>query len=126
MWLTSKTVRAVLRDRKLRKHLLSNSDLSETDYLSFDSLDEDKRDIASENVIDVLEAFAPLTLIYSSPFEHLPNDAEVYGTRGIYMVITQEDREFFSKKTDAIRSAEAASKVSWEISEQEGLVKIGI
>ncbi len=123
MWLTSKTVRAVLRDRKLRKHLLSNRDLSETDYLSFDTLDEDKRDVASENVINVLKAFAPLILIYSSPVEQFPNDAEVYGTRGVYMVITQDGEELFSRKKDAIRSAESISKVSWEIAEQEGLIK---
>ena len=125
MWLTSKTVRAVLRDKKLRKYLLSDRDISEAEYLSFDLLDEEKRDVASENVINVLDAFAPLILIYSSPVEHLPDDAAIYGTRGVYMLITQDGREFFSRKRDAIRLAESISKVSWEIAEQEGLIKSG-
>ena len=122
MWLTSKTVRAALRDKKLRTHLLSYSDLSEAEYLSFDSLDEEKRDVASEDIENVLKAFAPLILIYSSPVEHMPNDAEVYGTRGVYMVISQDIEEIFTRKKDAIRFAESISKVSWEIAEQEGLV----
>jgi hypothetical protein len=121
MWLTSKTVRAVLKDRKLKKILLSDKSLTEEDYLSFDTLDDHRRDTVSENVIDALTT-AAFVFAYPSPVEQFPDDATVYGTRGVYMVITQDDTEFFSRKKDAIRFAESISTVSWEIASQEGLI----
>ncbi len=122
MWLTSIIVRAVLLNKNLREHLLKDSSFSESDYISFDSLDEEKQDYISENIINVLEAFAPFILIYSGPLQEHPDDARIYGTRGAYMVRTQEGRDFFSRKNEAINFAQSISKVSWDIAKQAGFI----
>ena len=121
MWLTSRTIKALLRDRGLRKNLLIDKGLSEEDYLSFDTLDEDRRETISENIINLLKSDA-LILVFSSPVEQFPDAATVYGTRGAYMVVTQDGTEFFSRKKDAIKYAESINKVLWEIAPQERIV----
>jgi hypothetical protein len=125
MWLSSKTVRAVLRDRKLRRHLLRDKELSEADYKTYDSLDQEKRDAVSENVINVLEAYAPFQIAYPSPVDEYPDDAQVYGTKGLYMVRTGDSIEFFSTKRSAVQIASTRSRVSWKIAREMGYLDAG-
>jgi hypothetical protein len=122
-WLTSKTTRAIIRDPKLRKQLLSRRNgLSEIDYTSFDLLVSERRDLVSDQIIETLEAWAPFQLCYPSPIEQYPHDVKIFGTRGIYMVRTQEGETFFSNRRSAIRFADSLSKVSWQLAEAEGLL----
>jgi hypothetical protein len=120
MWLTSKTVQAVLRDRKLRRCLLRDKELSEAEYRSYDLLSQDKQDIAAENVINALEAYAPVQVVFPSPVDQYPDDAKVSGTRGAYMVCIQGDREFFSTKRAAMQLAKEVSRESWKVAKEMG------
>jgi hypothetical protein len=120
MSINSKTVRAVLRNRKLRKSLLHDNGLNEDDYKNYDLLDEEKRDIAFDSLINALEAYAPFQECYPSPVEQFPDDVWVYGTRGIYMVRTQEGINFYTTKRAALQYASALSKVSWKLAREMG------
>jgi hypothetical protein len=122
-WLTSKTTRAVIRDSKLRKHLLCRrTGLSEDDFKSFDLLESERRDLVSDQIVEVLDAWAPFRLCYPSPIEQYPHGVEIFGTRGIYIVRTQEGLSFFSNRRSAIRFATSLSTVSWQLAESEGLL----
>ena len=123
MSFTTKNVLTILRDRKLRDALLDDEDLTEQDYKSFDYLDQEKRDIAWENIVNALELYAPFQISYPSPIDQYPDDARVYGTRGFYMVWTQDDTYFFTTKRSALRFAESSSKVSWKIAREMGYFK---
>jgi hypothetical protein len=123
MSITTKNVLAILRDSKMRDNLLRDEDLTEQDYKSFDSLDQEKMDIASDNVVSTLESYAPFQISYPSPIDQYPDDAQVYGTRGFYMVRTQDDTYFFTTKRAALRFAESSSKVSWKIAREMGYFK---
>jgi len=120
MWLTSKTVQAVLRDRKLRRCLLRDKELSEAEYRAYDLLTQDKQDIAAENVINASEAYAPVQVVFPSPVDQYPDDATISGTRGVYMVCIQEDREFFSTKRAAMQRANEVSRESWKVAKEMG------
>jgi hypothetical protein len=120
MWLTSKTVQAVLRDRKLRRCLLRDKELSEAEYRSYDHLDQEKQDIAAENVINALEAYAPVQVFFPSPVDQYPDDAKVFGARGVYMVCIEGNRKFFSTKRAAMQLATSVSRVSWAIAKEMG------
>lgn len=122
MWLTSKTVRAVLRNRKMRRCLLPDEELTEEDYRNYDLLDEEKRDSASENVINALEAYAPFQVFYPSPVEQYPDDAAIFGARGVYMVRTQDGIDFYSTKRAAVQFASSLSRVSWKVAKEMGFL----
>ena len=49
------------------------------------------------------------------PFEQLPDDAWIYGTKGVYIVSNQDGSVLFTRKIDAVRYANNISSVSWEI-----------
>ena len=120
IWITSKLVRALLRDKTLRGHLLRHKELSLAEYENFDQLDEAKSDTTSEVIIGVLEGWAPFMLSFSSPVEEWPDDGQIYGTRGIYMFKNEDGLEFFSSKRAAMEYAGGISKVSWQVAEAEG------
>lgn len=120
MSLSSKHVKALLRDEALKNKLLSNQELSLQDYEHFDHLSFDKMDIASEEVINTLEAYAPFNVIYASPVEGLPNDAVIYGAKGVYMVTNQDGCVFFTRKRDALNYAGGISAVSWVVAKAQG------
>ncbi len=122
MWINSKIVISVLHDKKLKKNLLRSKDVTEDDYKSFDSLSSDKRELAEYNLIETLKAFSPFIISFPSPIEQYPDDANIYGTRGAYMVTTQDGISFFNLKRAAIKHASDISKVSWEIARSEGLL----
>jgi hypothetical protein len=122
MDLNSKLLQAFLRDVRLRKELLLYGDLPEADYKYYDLLVQETRDIAWGDVVDVLEGCAPFQITYPSPVDQYPDDAKVYGTKGVYMVKTQEGIEFFSTKRAALELANSVSKVSWKVAKEMGYV----
>ena len=111
----SKHIRAVLRDAGLRKKLLGNKAILLEQYNQFEQQSPEMQDEIVENIDDVLQAYAPVQLYYPSPFEQLPHDAWIYGTKGIYVVSNQDGSVLFTRKVDAVRYANNISSVSWEI-----------
>ena len=97
MILNSELVGAILRDHTLKRYLLSENGISEADYRRFDKLGDEKKDIASENILNTLMAFAPFMIFYPSPIEQYPDDVQVYGTRGAYLVTTTRCGRVFQK-----------------------------
>jgi hypothetical protein len=120
MSLTSKHVKALLRDPNLKTVLLRNKELSLHDYENFDNLSYEKLDIAAEEVINTLEAYAPFNVIYSSPVEGLPDDATIYGANGIYLLRNQDGCVFFTNKKEVLKYAGGISAVSWDVAEAQG------
>ena len=120
MSLTSKIVRAVLCHPEMRSWLLRDKHLTEDEYRNFDLLDKDKRDCASDNVIEALEGFAPFQIRYGSPVDQYPDDASVCGLRGAWMLKTQDGTEFFSNKRAAIHLASSISRTSWAVAKEMG------
>ncbi len=120
MSLSSKHVKALLRDQNLKKILLSNQELSVQEYEDFDNLSFEKMDAALEEIINTLEAFAPFSRIYSSPVDFLPDDAVIYGTKGIYLLRNQDGYIFFSNKKEVLKYAGDISRVSWQVAEAQG------
>jgi hypothetical protein len=122
MWINSKLIISILQNNKLKKNLLRSKEVSEDEYKSFDSLPYEKRALAEEHLIETLKAFSPFIVSYPSPIEQYPDDANIYGTRGAYMVTTQDGTVFFHLKRAAIQYASDISKVSWEIARSEGFL----
>ena len=122
MHLTSKHVKALLRDKKLQKLLLGNDVLTLKEYEDYENLSIEKRDIAFENIVGILEAFSPFNRLYSSPVEQLPDDAVVYGTKGIYVLMNQDGTIFFGNKKNALKYAGDISKTSWGVAKSSGLL----
>ncbi len=118
----SKHINAVLRDTELRALLLNSASVPLENYLSFDQQSPEMQDEINENIDEILQAYAPFQARYSSPIEELPDDAWIYGTRGIYVVCTQDGCVLFTKKVEAVRYANEISKVSWEVARNEGLI----
>ena len=115
-----KHIRAILRDAALRKILLSNKAIPLEKYNQFEKQLPEMQDEIVDSIDNVLQAYAPIQLHYSSPFEHLPDDAWIYGTKGIYVVRNQDGSVLFSRKIDAVRYANSMSSVSLDIA--DGLV----
>ena len=109
-----KHIRAILRDAALRKKLLVNKAIPLEKYDQFDKQSPELQDEIVENIDGVLQAYAPVQLYYRSPFEQLPDDAWIYGTKGVYVVSNQDGRALFTRKIDAVRYANNMSSVSWE------------
>lgn len=119
-----KHIRAVLRDATLRKILLSNEAISLEKYFFFDQQSAEIQDEIVENIVGVLQAYAPIQLHYPSPVEQFPDDAWVYGTKGVYVVSNQDGSVLFTRKVSAFRYASQMSSVSWEVARGEGLVDL--
>jgi hypothetical protein len=118
----SKHINAVLRDTKLRAWLLKSTSIPLEIYSSFDQQSPEMQDEIIENIDEILQAYAPFQARYSSPVEQLPDDVLIYGTRGIYVVCTQDGFVLFTKKVEAVRYVNEISKVSWEVARNEGLI----
>ena len=116
----SKHIKALLRDKELNFNLLKNSELTIVDFKNYDNLSGDKLDIANEEIFEVLQCYAPFQCIYSSPIDYLPDDAVIYGVKGFYLVVTQDDWTVFSTKKGALKFADDISKHSYRIAEAEG------
>ena len=117
-----KHVRAAVRDPTLQRALLEDGQISLEKFKNFDQQDADTQDEITETVDSTLQALAPFQLYFSSPVDGLPDDAWVYGTRGVYVVQNQDGSIVFSQKKDALRYASDISEVSWKIAEGEGLI----
>jgi hypothetical protein len=117
---TSKHIKALLNDKELRFHLLKNNELTIEDYKNYDNLNDDKLDIANDEIFGVLAGYAPFQLYYTSPVEQFPDDAKIYGTKGVYLVMTQDDSVVFSRKNEALKFANDISKNSYSIAEAAG------
>ena len=120
MYLKSRHVKALLRDKKLKELLLCNDEFTVKEYEDFDNLSIEKSDIVVENIVDILEAFAPFNRHYSSPVEQFPDDAVIYGTKGIYVLINQAGTVFFSNKKDVLKYAGDLSNASWDVAKSSG------
>jgi hypothetical protein len=110
-------IRALLRETVLRESLLQDGAIAENDCLLYDHLPQERREQIQAEVAEVLQGLASFHLVYSSPVDELPDDATVYGARGIYMVVNQDVREYFSQKRQAVRFADSLSRVSWSVFE---------
>ena len=115
MSITAKHVRAVLKNENLKELLLLSNELTLDDYKNYDNLNEEKLDIANANIIDSMEGFAPFSAHYSSPYEHLPDDAVIYGTKGFYFCVNQDGYVYFNNKKEALKYASEMSKTSWDV-----------
>ena len=118
-----KHIRAVLQDAALRKLLLDNESLPLEKYINFDQQCREIQDEIVENIDEILQAHAPFQSHYSSPVQQLPDDAWIYGTRGVYVVRNQDGCILFTRKVAAVRYADEMSEVSWNIARDEGLVE---
>jgi len=116
-----KHVRAALRDSKLRQALLKDCEIPLERFKTFDLQDPASQEDIIEAVDSVLQGCAPFQLYFSSPVDGLPDDAYIYGTKGVYVVQNQDGSIVFTRKKDAIRYASDISVVSWTIAEREGL-----
>jgi hypothetical protein len=116
-----KHVRAALRDPKLRQALLNDCEIPLERFENFDLQDPASQEDIIEAVDSALQGWAPFQLYFSSPVEGLPDDAWIYGTKGVYIVHNQDGSVVFTRKKDAIRYASDISAVSWTIAEREGL-----
>jgi len=114
-----KHIRAMLRDPALRK-LLSDKAIPLEKYHQFEKQSPEMQDEIVDSIDNLLQAYAPFQLFYPSPFEHLPDDAWIYGTKGVYVVRNQDGRVLFSRKIYAVRYANSISSGSLDIA--DGLV----
>lgn len=112
-----KHIRAIMRDAALREVLLRNKSIPLEKYQKFDQQTPEVQDEIVEAIDNVMQAFAPFQLYYSSPVEQLPDDAWIYGTKGVYVVNNQDGNVSFTRKIDAMRYANKLSKISWETAE---------
>lgn len=119
---TSKHIKALLKDKELSFHLLKNNELTIEDYKNYDNLSGDKLDIANDEIFEVLQGYAPFQCCYPSPVEQFPDDASIYGSKGVYLVRTQDDWLVFSTKREAIKFATDISKHSFSIAEAQGFL----
>ena len=117
---TSKHIKALLKDNELSFRLLENNELTIEDYKNYDKLSGEKLDTANDEIFDVLQGYAPFQRCYPSPIDQLPDDASIYGTRGVYLVITQDDSVVFSVKREALKYANQISYHSFSIAKAEG------
>jgi hypothetical protein len=116
-------IKAVLANLNLQEILLTRDDsISIDQYNTYDLQSLEIQEKIIENIDEILQAYAPFQLYFQSPVEHLPDDAWIYGLRGIYVVNNQDGSVVFSRKSDAIKYADEMSTVSWEIATREGLV----
>jgi hypothetical protein len=110
-----KHIRAILRDPTLRKELLKDKNIPLEAYIKFDQQTEEMRDEIIENIDGVLQAFAPVQICYPSPYDNLPDDAWIYGAKGVYVVSNQDGNILFTRKIDAFKYANEISAVSSDI-----------
>lgn len=110
-----KNIKAILRDPNLRKELLLEKTIPLEAYLNFDQQTPEMRDEIIENLDGVLQAYAPVQCYFPSPYENLPDDAWIYGTKGVYVVSNQDGSVLFTRKIDAFKYANGISEVSAEI-----------
>jgi len=108
-------IKAVLRDENLRKLLLAENLFPLKSYIDFHEQPSEIQEQIQESLDNVLQAFAPFQMIYPSPVEQLPDDAWIYGAKGVYVVSTQDGSVVFSRKVDAMRYANERSAVSREV-----------
>jgi hypothetical protein len=120
----SKHINAVLRDAMLLELLLNCASIPLEKYIGFDQQNPEMQDEIIENIDGILQAYAPFQMQYASPVEQLPDDAWIYGTKGVYVVCTQDSCVLFTRKVEAVRYANEISKVSWEIARDEGLTDL--
>ena len=118
-----KHIKAVLRDPGLREELIESGSIPLEKYNFFDQQDLNTQNEIIENIDEIMQASAPFQALHPSPCEHLPDDAWIYGTKGVYVVRTQDGCVLFTRKADAVRYADEISKVSWEIAINEGWVE---
>lgn len=123
MSLSNKNVKAILRNKKIKKELLNLTTLSLEDYANFENLNDEKKDEAYENIMNCMQAFATLILHYPSPVEQYPDDAVLYGVRGFYYVELEDDIKYFSSKKEAVKFADEISSNSWDLAEELGLTE---
>jgi hypothetical protein len=110
-----KHIKAILRDHTLRKELFEEKTIPLEAYLKFDQQTPEMRDEIIENIDGVLQAYAPVQCYYPSPYENFPDDAWIYGTKGVYVVSNQDGDVLFTRKIDAFKYANGISAVSWDI-----------
>ena len=122
MNLSNKQVRSLLRDEKILEVLMADEDFSLDDYENYESLSQEKIDIVFENIKNTLNFCGPFQAYYPSPVEQYPDDAKIFGTRGLYFLETQDELLIYKNKRDALRYANDISKDSWKIARDEGLV----
>lgn len=120
MTMLAKHVRAFLRDEVLKQQLIEGGELTLFEYENYDKLSAEKKAVAYQNIEDILTGSAPFEVKYPSPIDVYPDDANVFGTRGIYFVCGQDETMIFGNKRAALRFADALSNSSWALAKECG------
>ena len=120
MNLNANHVKAILKVKKLKKELLLDGHVSESDFRNYDMLTGEKKELATAQVIYVMNhGFADSICSYSNPVEQGIDPIIIYGERGIYLVHErdQEAFTFFTNRKEAEKYANEAYDIWLEIYE---------
>jgi hypothetical protein len=120
MTVLAKHVRAFLRDEVLKQQLIDGGGLTLFEYENYDALTDEKKAVAYQNIADLLIGCAPFEMKYPSPIDMYPDDANVFGLRGIYFVCSQDETMIFGNKRAALKYADAISNASWALAKECG------
>ncbi len=117
MLFTHDEVRKITSDAEMKKLIRKFKALKSHDISNYESLSEERREEISETVFELMTIGAPTRLIYPPCDEQFPNDCEVYGVRGFYIVYYPNDQivEKFANKRMAMKEANKVNKMFHEI-----------
>lgn len=117
MLFTHDEVRKITSDAEMKKLIHKFKALKSLDINNYESLSDERKEEISETVFELMTIGAPTRLIYPPCDEQFPNDCEVYGVRGFYIVFYPNDRivEKFTSKTTAMQVASEVSKMFHEL-----------
>ena len=122
MNLNANHVKAILKVKKLKKELLLDGQVTESDFRNYDLLTDEKKELATAQVMYVMHhGFADSICYYSNPVEQGIDPIIIYGERGIYLVHERDSAEitFFTNRRDAEKYANEAYDIWLEIYEYE-------
>ena len=120
MNLNANHVKAILKVKKLKKELLLDGQVTESDFRNYDLLTDEKKELATAQVMYVMHhGFADSICSYSNPVEQGIDPIIIYGERGIYLVHERDSAEitFFTNRRDAEKYANEAYDIWLEIYE---------
>ena len=117
MLFTHDEVRKIISDAEMQKLIRKFKAPKLSDINNYESLSDEGKEEISEALFELMSIGAPTRLIYPPCDEQFPNDCEVYGVRGFYIVFYPNDRivEKFTNKKTALQEASKVSKMFHEL-----------
>ncbi len=117
MLFTHDEVRKIISDAEMQKLIRKFKAPKLSDINNYESLSDEGKEEISEALFELMSIGAPTRLNYPPCDEQFPNDCELYGVRGFYIVFYPNDRivEKFTNKKTALQEASKVSKMFHEL-----------